>query len=325
MPSRSVVRASILLVIALAAAAVGIPAQAAPLPPRAPTLEIEQKYFAAGPFAVSMVMGSENGKFDLWYPTDLGRDGLKHPIVTWGNGTDGVPTQYAFLLDHLASWGFVVVASTEPRTASGQAILDAARWMAGQNGASGSIFRGKLAPKRVGAMGHSQGAAGVLNAMEKSNGLITTAIPIELPSQVYCGNEQVNCPDPSRLTGGSFFLVNGSADVVISPSRQVAPASLVGLQSNAAYYEAAPASVTKVWATLNGADHNDVQGQPGCAPGAIGCLSGVHGYLGYPTAWMLDQLRGDKYAHQAFVNGTGELFRETTNWSNQTSNIAPST
>jgi hypothetical protein len=32
-------------------------------------------------------------------------------------------------------------------------------------------------------------------------------------------------------------------------------------------------------------------------------------------------LQGDAYAHRAFVNGTGEIFGETTNWSNQTSNI----
>jgi hypothetical protein len=36
---------------------------------------------------------------------------------------------------------------------------------------------------------------------------------------------------------------------------------------------------------------------------------------------MMDQLQGDTRAHQAFVNGTGEMFGETTNWSNQASNI----
>jgi hypothetical protein len=72
---------------------------------------------------------------------------------------------------------------------------------------------------------------------------------------------------------------------------------------------------------LRGPDHNDVQGQPDCVAAAKPCVDGVYGYLGYPTAWLMDQLQGDTLAHRAFVNGTGEIFGETTNWSNQRSNI----
>jgi len=45
------------------------------------------------------------------------------------------------------------------------------------------------------------------------------------------------------------------------------------------------------------------------------------GILGYPTAWFMDQLQGDSYAHGAFVSGTGEMFSETTNWEYVASNI----
>ncbi|MEA2615541.1 MAG: hypothetical protein QOE72_1324, partial [Chloroflexota bacterium] len=176
---------------------------------------------------------------------------------------------------------------------------------------------------RVGSIGHSQGAAGALNAMLKSGGSIRTAVPIELPGQVWCLlSLGLRCMDTRNLTSGAVFFVNGSADTLISPSTQPLPWWLVGLQSNSAYDEATPSSVTKVWATLNGPDHNDVQGQPDCASAAKPCVDGVYGYLGYPTAWMMDQLQGDAYAHQAFVNGTGEIFGETMNWSNQTSNIS---
>jgi hypothetical protein len=43
--------------------------------------------------------------------------------------------------------------------------------------------------------------------------------------------------------------------------------------------------------------------------------------LGDPTAWFMDELQGDTYAHGAFVNGTGEIFSETTNWEFAASNI----
>ena len=50
-------------------------------------------------------------------------------------------------------------------------------------------------------------------------------------------------------------------------------------------------------------------------------MNGVYGYLGYPTAWFMDRLQGDTYAHGAFVNGTGEIFSETRNWEYVASNI----
>jgi hypothetical protein len=327
----SVLRASLMLVVAVVAAMISPPAQAAQLP-NSPTLPIEQKYYAPGPWAVTTVKAvgcnPSGAKCDLWYPTNLGQNGFRHPIITWGNGTDAVPSQYSFLLSHLASWGFVVVASENVNTGTGQEILDAARWMAGQNDQAASIFSHVLAPTRVGAIGHSQGASGVLNAMIKSNGLITTAVPIELPAQVYCFNTPARCTDTRNLRGGAIFLVNGSADVLVSPSTQNQPWQQIGLQSNSAYYEAAPASVATVWGTLKGPDHNDVQGQPGCASAnppinpPWSCVNGVYGYLGYPTAWMMDRLHGDGYAHQAFIRGTGEMAHETTNWSNQVSNIS---
>jgi len=202
--------------------------------------------------------------------------------------------------------------------------------MVGQNDQVASIFFHVLAPTRVGAIGHSQGASGALNAMIKSDGLITTAVPIEIPAQVYClfpGSNPARCADTGKLSGGALFLVNGSADFVISPSTQNQPWQQTGLQSNSAYYHAASASVAKMWGTLQGPEHNDVQGQPGCDKAdppinpPSSCVNGVYGYLGYPTAWMMDRLQGDGYAHQAFISGTGEMFHETTNWRNQVSNI----
>jgi hypothetical protein len=296
-------------------------------PPNAPTAPIEQRFHAPGTWAVTAVPGfhccdSSGAAFDVWYPTKLGQNGVRHPIITWGNGTNARPSDYAYLLAHLASWGFVVIASEDTSTGTGDQILEAARYMAAQDAVPSSIFHHTLDVNRIGGIGHSQGAAGVLNAMIKSGGSIRTAVPIELPGQVWCLlSLGLRCMDTRNLTSGAVFFVNGSADTWVSPSTQPLPWWLVGLQSNSAYDEATPPSVTKVWGTLKGPDHNDVQGQPDCVAAARPCVNGVYGYLGYPTAWMMDQLRGDPFAHQAFVNGTGEIFGETTNWSNQTSNI----
>jgi hypothetical protein len=293
--------------------------------PNAPTLPVEQRFYAPGPWEVTSVRGigccdSGGSKFDAWYPTDLGRDGTRHPVITFGDGWLSTPDRYDYFLRHLASWGFVVVATESTDTGSGRQILDAAHWMLRQD-ESASPFHDRLDTGAVGAVGHSEGASGVLNAMVNSGGLISTTITIELPPRVYCTTTPANCADTRKLTGGGIFLVNGSVDALISPSYLPVPTALLGPQSNSAYQSAAPGSVSTVWATLNGADHSDVQGQPSCAGAHGSCTNGVYGYLGYPTAWLMARLRRDDEARSAFVDQTGELFRETTNWSNQHSNI----
>jgi hypothetical protein len=125
--------------------------------------------------------------------------------------------------------------------------------------------------------------------------------------------------DTKTLISGSVFFIDGSNDVLISPPTQ--PAWLPGEQSVAAYYNATPANVLKLKGTLRGPAHNDVQGQPGCATVPVGCVNGVYGYLGYPTAWFMDRLQGDALAHTAFMNGNGEMFSEAANWELVSSNI----
>jgi hypothetical protein len=61
-------------------------------PANYPTEPIELKYYANGPWAVTVSIGSQccdsaGDKFDLYYPTNLGQGGFTHPILTWGNGT----------------------------------------------------------------------------------------------------------------------------------------------------------------------------------------------------------------------------------------------
>jgi hypothetical protein len=284
--------------------------------PNYPTKPIELKYYANGPWGVTVSIGSlccdsAGDKFDVYYPTALGQGGFQHPILTWGNGTNSLSSNYTYFLKHMASWGFVVIAAQDKNSGSGQTILDGANFLIAANSNPANIFFHKLNTSQIGAFGHSQGATGAINALQKSAGTIKTVMPIELPEQLFCSSPQ-NCADTSTLTLGSIFLIDGSSDILISPPTQ--PASATGLQSIAAYYSAVPAGIMKVKGTLIGPTHCDVQGSPNCTAATIPCLLGVYGYLGYPTAWMMFQLQNDNYARGAFVNGTGELFSETTNW-----------
>ncbi|UGT42206.1 hypothetical protein LTV02_01900 [Nocardia yamanashiensis] len=284
----------------------------------------ESKYSRPGPWSVTAEQAftccdSTGAAYDIWYPADLGAGGFRHPILTWGDGTNAHPNQYEYLLGHLASWGFVVIATESSSTGSGVDIAGAVDKLTALAADPASVFHGKLDTGAVGAVGHSQGASGALNAMLNSGGRISTAIPIELPMQVLCGTGAW-CPDTGRLTTGSVFLINGSQDVFISPSEQGLPAQTIGLQSVRAYYEAIPGGIPKVWGTLVGPNHNDVQGAPDCAAASWPCTTGVYGYLGYPTAWLAGRLLGDADARRAFAPG-GEFYAPNPQWANQIGSI----
>ena len=56
-------------------------------PPNYPTGTIEQQFYANGTWLVTIQTGticcdSAGNKFDLYYPTNLGAGGFKHPILT---------------------------------------------------------------------------------------------------------------------------------------------------------------------------------------------------------------------------------------------------
>ncbi|MFG1782462.1 hypothetical protein ACGFIU_08475 [Rhodococcus oryzae] len=327
--SRGVV---LLAAATLAVLGTGATAQAgAPAPGNEPAASVEATYSERGPWEVTKQQGfgccdSTGHKFDVWYPTDLGANGDLHPIITWGDGTFAHPFQYDYLLSHLASWGFVVIAPDTTNSGSGQEMLDAVEFLKHQDSDPSSVFYQTLDTDNVGAMGHSQGAIGSINATVRSGGGVKTTVPIELPGQYMCTLNMPKpdaamtiCADPKALTSGSVLYVNGSGSP-ISPSTQPLPWEQIGPQSAQGYYGATPDSVEKAMATLNGPNHNDIQGQPGCPANDPGCVSGVQGFLGVLTAWNMDKLRGDAHAHSAFVSGTGELFGQTA-WSNQASNI----
>jgi hypothetical protein len=294
-----------------------------------PTGVIERKYFADGPLQITEQIPAPccpaNGfASDLYYPTNLGANNSKLPIITWGNGTGGTSTGARYFLRHLASWGFVVIASRDGYERNGASILAAAHRMVDENANLASPFYNKLDTAHIGAVGHSQGASGVVRAMIDSYTTptyppIVTAIPIELPGQRFCFCPPADVLDTASVTHGSIFFVDGSADVPVSPPKQ--PPHTAGEQSIEAFYDAVPNGVPKLKGTLLAANHNDIGGQPDCLPGAPFCDVGVFGYLGYPTAWLAYQLGVDPSAKAAFVSGSGEMFHQGGHWLYVQSNV----
>lgn len=243
---------------------------------------IESHYGVAGPWAVTTA--DVGTTYKLYHPANLGAGGVKHPIITWGNGTNATPAQYPGVLNQLASWGFAVIASTDTTTGTGSEMIAAAQYMVARNSDASSPFNGKLDVTRIGAAGHSQGAGGTVNTATNSGGLITSAVPIALPAPIWVGSgdkfyvNQLTCP---------VLFLSGTNDGLISPHSAIQN-----------YYNAVPGAAAK--AMLKGAGHNTVQGTGG-------------GFLGYLTAWFMYTLQGDTYARGAFAGSPAEI-TTNTNW-----------
>ena len=306
---------------------------ATPSPPDVPSGPFLPTFGAAGPSSVSAcevispsgpctaLDGSAGGVlYVVFHPTDLDAGG-KHPILTWGNGTDAVPAQYTVLLTHLASWGFVVIASTSTQTGTGKELLLGVDTLVQANADPASPFYGRLDVDHVGALGHSQGADGAAQALLASHAPgsthrpIATLVPIELPAQkwtCFTSTDPSCLPaesfDAKDLVEGSVFYVGSSNDTFVAPPMQ--EAGVAGEQSTQAYYDATPAGTPRAKGTLVGADHNDIQDHCAAACGGLG----PQPYLGAITAWLLYQLRGDARGRAVFV---GHEFDRDPAWEYQ--------
>jgi predicted dienelactone hydrolase len=133
----------------------------------------------------------------------LGESGLCHPVVTWGNGTGSDPSLYGVLLRHLASHGFVVIASNSPNVASGDPppMVAGVTWVIEQNADPASVLYQHIDVTHVGATGHSQG--GFATTQAAGNSQITTMAPLcgastqrnlHGPALLLCGGQDETVP-----------------------------------------------------------------------------------------------------------------------------------
>lgn len=227
-----------------------------------------QSFEAEGPFNVNTANNAgPGGDFTLFYPTPLGANGVKHPIITWGNGTGAVPQYYAELLRHFASHGFVVIATNSTQAGSGEEMLEGVYYLLDENSDPGSPFYNMLSGK-VGATGHSQGGGGAINA--GTDPVVVATAPIQ------------PAPGSVQSLQGPMFLSAGSADTIVSADRLVEP-----LIFNRA-------SVPTFYGVLDGASHFEPVGDGGR-------------YRGPLTAWFRLQLMGDNTATSLFYGESCEL------------------
>ena len=250
--------------------------------------ELEAKYLAMGPHAVGYYeSGSLNSfeKYEIYYPQDLVRsDPL--PVVVFVNGTGVKGSKYPALQRHMASWGFLTIATEEEYAWNGFSAEMCVRYLTVLNGyqAEGeeNQFYGKIDLERVGITGHSQGGTGVINAMTDQRNADIYKAAVILSSG---GNKAVSQAlmwdyDETKIHAPTLMLAStGDGDI-----------GLVTLEDMCSLFDNIPDDVMKVMGRRRDIGHGEM----------------LYYGDGYVTAWFMWLLQGDEEARTAFVGESPE-------------------
>lgn len=164
-----------------------------------------------GPFGSSELdMTGPNQNYTVWMPEMPPPAGATFPLVGWMSGGGTTPSLYP-LLPHLATHGFVVVASnTAPGIGDevnlGKEIIAGIDWALAENMRDGSMLFGKVDGTKIASMGYSMGSLATFTIANDPR--LTTTVHISggnmeadrvnnlhAPAAFICGIPDPNCSD----------------------------------------------------------------------------------------------------------------------------------
>lgn len=245
-----------------------------------PGQSVEELYAATGPWAVTTSSASVPGTpgVNLHYPEELGANGYEHPIVTWANGANGACSNFTDTLQHLASWGYVIVCPTTGQIVP-EHVVAAGEWIVAQDGNASSQFHQVLDTGSVAAVGHSRGAGTSNAAAGRAPDLFTTVVPLNFTDRWTHGDSE-GFDALSTFDDIPVFLAAGTSDFLVSEGEQQA------------FFNEVPGPVAR--AAVVGAGHNVIQ-EPD------------NPFQPYLTAWLKYVLEDDQFARRAFVGSPPEI------------------
>ena len=259
--------------------------------------ELEANYMAMGPHAVrykeySALMSFE--KYEIYYPSDLEEMEEPLPAVLFVNGTGVKGSKYQALQKHMASWGFITVATEEEHAWNGFSAEMSVRMLEKLNELEGEYFGemnpfyGRIDLANIGITGHSQGGYGVVNAITDQRHRESYRAAVILSSAPLTANNDFQWEaDPSLIRTPTMLLSSmGAFDAAV--------ASLESLQS---VYDSIASDVPKVLARRTQGDHGEM----------LYCGDG------YVTAWFMYWLKGNDEAGKVFFGEEAEIL-SNENW-----------
>ncbi len=232
--------------------------------------------------------------FTLFYP-EGGDEDERFPLLTWGNGTFTSPTFYESLINHVVSYGFIVIASNSADVGSGEEMLQAVEWALAQDEDSESPIYGKLDREQIGALGHSQGGSGtvMVGQDERIKAIAAlSGVPLQNTEEEVA---KIQCPTFYTTTTGDAATpesVQAAYDATLTPA---------------------------VFGVTNGGDH-DEYADVDDDPGGILAFAGLTSNDGKRTraaiaAWFDWQLKGKGELSALFLGEDCGFCGDSDNWS----------
>ncbi|WP_303974100.1 hypothetical protein, partial [Streptococcus merionis] len=271
-----------------------------------PTAKLETKYTALGTLAVSRQEYATDdkkiGKFVIQYPSKLESSDKKYPIVLWANGTGSKSDTYNYFLNHLASWGFIVVSSDDENSRSGESLNKAIDLLITENENIASAFYNKIDLNNIGLGGHSQGGPAVFNmaTVQPHKDMIKTVYAASATSsyhtKIFKDGWEYDISKitvPTFLTAGTGSFDAGTATSANQKSDEKAGImqGITPLWSLEENFNLLPNSIDKVYVRKTNVDHGDSHLQ----------------FDGYMTAWFRYYLMNDRDAEQVFYGDESEM------------------
>lgn len=250
---------------------------------------IEKKYMQSGSYEVMTheeAVLQEFEKFEVFYPKELETSSEKWPVIVLCNGSGTPLSKYPAVAGHYASWGFIVIGTEEKYAWNAFDAEMSIRYLQRMNENqkiedTNSFLYQKVDFDNVGIVGHSQGGAGVLNAITNTEhkDIYKAAVSLSPTNQTLAHNlmwdydaSSVNIP--IMLIAGA----GGGDDWVVT------------LDQLKEIYNDIP-SDNKVMMRRKDTVHNEVLYSPD----------------GYVMAWFMWQLKGDEEAGKAFSGSSPEI------------------
>ena len=218
------------------------------------------KFFNTGNYEIIHEAGGPENGFQVFRPALLGQ--IKHPVIAWANATSAEPDSYQEFLEHLASHGFIVIASNSTMTMSERFCEQGIQWVIDESNRTGSIYYNNVDTEATGVTGHSQGGSAAIIAGENSS-LVKTIVPIA-PGPFH---------NPTNVHVSSFFIA-GESDPVCPP------------ESVKSQFDMAP-SLQKIYGVINGYSH-------------LSFVHSLGEARGYVTAWFYAELMDDPFGKSVF-------------------------
>lgn len=250
--------------------------------------DIEAKYLSIGSHEVEYYEAGAMmsfQKFEIYYPKDI-KSMDKLPVVVFVNGTGIKGSKYPALQKHLASWGFITIATEEEYAWNGFSAEMSVRYLdllnQYQEDGKENIFYGKIDMDRIGITGHSQGGIGVINAItDQKHADIYKAAVILSSTETEMAKAFLWESDSTQIHTNTLMIAStGQTDLSISP-----------LESMQKTYHNITDDSAKVLARRNDCDHGEM----------------LYFADGYVTAWFMYYLKDDTEAGNAFFGENAEI------------------